>query len=160
VKACLALAIVAVLVLACGTQPRSARAGDNAAPPKVVNLVQPEYPEPARKAGVEGMVTVEVVVGVTGTVLEGNVIKSSGNDFLDKAALAAARGSTFEPGKMSGRPTEMKVTVPFRFRLDDGQKDKRGQAPGGRFWTGWPGGQVCRGTGGIGKGRGRDEREA
>jgi TonB family protein len=137
---------VALLVLACGTQPRTARAGDNAAPLKVVNLVQPAYPEPTRKAGIEGMVTVEVVVGVTGTVLEGSIIESSGNDFLDKAALAAAKGSTFEPGTRGGRPAKMKVTVPFRFRLDAGPKDTRGQAPGGRFWIGWPGGQACRGS--------------
>jgi TonB family protein len=159
VKACLALTAV-LLVLACGTQPRTALSGDDVAPPKVVKLVQPAYPEPARKAGVEGVVTVEVVIGVTGTVLDGSIVKSSGNDFLDKAALVAAKGSTFEPGKRSGRPAQTKVTVPFRFQLDGGTKDKRSQAPGGWLWTGWPGAQVCRGTGGRGEGRGRDEREA
>lgn len=145
-KACLALATVALLMLACGTQPGTPQAGKNDVPPKVVNQVQPSYPEAARKAGVEGVVTVEVVVGANGLVRDGIVIESSGNSLVDSVALEAAKASIFEPGTREGKPAQMKVNVPYRFELDDSPKDKRGQAPGGRFWTGWPGAQVCGGS--------------
>jgi protein TonB len=140
-KAMLAMA-AAALLLACGAP----QAGGKEVPPKPVSVVQPAYPYEARKAGVEGMVTTQILVGADGAVREVTVLKSSGNTVLDSVALEAARTSTFEPGTRDGKPVEMNVTLPFNFRLDDGPKDKRGAAPEDLYRTGWPDGPQCRGA--------------
>jgi len=143
-KAILALAGVAVVLLGCGSQPGPATAGRSEVPPKALGLVQPAYPEEARKAGVEGTTMVEVTVGVDGAVLGCSLATSSGNGYLDEAAAGAARGSRFAPGTVEGRPVEMKVKVPFRFKLDDRPKSPRGEAPSGTYRANWPDDPQCR----------------
>ena len=41
--------------------------------PKIVHMVQPEYPEAARKAGIEGRVLLDVLVRADGTVGKASV---------------------------------------------------------------------------------------
>lgn len=143
-RAILTLAGAALLLLACGSQPTSTPAAANEVPPRAENLVAPEYPEEARKAGIEGTARVEVLVGVDGAVLACSVAASSGNSFLDEAALGAARSSKFVPGTVDGKPSEMKVTVPFRFKLGDKPKESRGQVPGGTYRAVRPDDPQCR----------------
>jgi len=143
-KAILTLASAALLLLACGSQPASTPAAASEVPPRAESLVQPAYPEEARKAGVEGTAMVEVTVGVDGAVLGCSLATSSGNGYLDEAAVGAARGSRFAPGTVEGRPVEMKVKVPFRFKLDDRPKSARGEAPSGTYRASWPDEPQCR----------------
>jgi TonB family protein len=145
-KAILALAGVAVALLGCGSQPGPATAGRSEVPPNALDLVQPAYPEEARKAGVEGTAMVEVTVGADGAVLGCSLATSSDNSLLDEAAVGAARSSKFAPGTRDGKPVEMKVKVPFRFKLEDKPKESRGQVPGGTYWTAWPDEPQCRDT--------------
>ena len=137
-KTYLAMGAAVLLMLACGTHPGTPQAVKNNVPPKVVSLSQPAYPEEARKAGIEGTAFVQVTIAADGAVFGCSLLTSSGNGPLDQAALQAARESKFAPGTVGGKPVEMKVNVPFRFRLDEGPKDTRGQVPGDRFWTGQP----------------------
>jgi TonB family protein len=147
-KACLALAMVALVVLACGAQEKTPQAVANEAPPQVANLVQPPYPEAARKAGVEGTSIVEVTIGADGAMVRCSLAASSGNSQLDEAALQAVHVSKFAAGTRDGKPVEMKVKIPFRFKLDGDSKGKHTQAPGGWLWTGWPEPRLCRGSSG------------
>lgn len=77
----------------------------------------------------------EVAIGADGTVLACSLTASSGNSFLDQAAVNAARNSRFAPGTKDGKPVEMKVKVPFRFKLADEQKEQRGDAHTGPYWA-------------------------
>jgi TonB family protein len=133
-----------LLVFACGSQSKTTPVAGNEVPPKAESLVQPAYPEEPRKAGVAGTSIVEVTIGADGAVLACSLTASSGNTSLDQAALGAARSSKFAPGTKDGRPVEMKVKVPFQFKLGDGAKESRGQTTGGTYWVRWPDEPQCR----------------
>ena len=75
-----------------------------------------EYPEFARRAGVEGQVVVQFVVDERGNVVDPVVLRSP-NDLLAEAALKAVRESQFKPGQQRGRPVKVRFAVPVTFRL-------------------------------------------
>ncbi|GAB4345387.1 MAG: hypothetical protein Kow0089_22420 [Desulfobulbaceae bacterium] len=78
----------------------------------------PAYPERARRKRQEGTVLLEVVVRADGSVESLRVEQGSGHRLLDRAALAAVRNWTFEPGRQAGVPVTMTVQVPVRFELE------------------------------------------
>jgi protein TonB len=76
--------------------PKPACAQPNVEPtPK--SLVQPDYPEIAREQGASGTAKVQVTLDAQGNVLSASINQSSGSPVLDKAALEAAKASTFFP---------------------------------------------------------------
>lgn len=77
-----------------------------------------EYPDIAEKAGVEGRVIVQFVVGTDGTVQSPTVLRSV-HHLLDEAALEAVRQQKFEPGKQRGDPVRVQMSLPVTFRLKD-----------------------------------------
>ncbi|MCD6399839.1 energy transducer TonB [candidate division WOR-3 bacterium] len=79
--------------------------------------VQPIYPEAAKAVGAQGVVFVQVTVGINGNVKDVKILKSFGNSACDEAAIAAAKKWRFKPGTINGRPSEMTRTIPFNFRL-------------------------------------------
>jgi len=135
-KVILTLAGVMLVLLACGSQPKTTPVAGNVAPPKAESLVQPTYPESARKAGATGTSIVEITIGADGAVLACSLTASSGNSFLDSSALGAARSSKFAAGTKDGKPVEMKVKVPFRFKLGDSHSEKRSDAQDVMGWAG------------------------
>ncbi len=84
--------------------------------PRVISMEQPEYPDAAREAEIEGRVRVELHVDETGAVTSARVLEGLGHG-LDEAALAAARAARFEPATRCGRPVEATFTVGVRFAL-------------------------------------------
>ena len=137
-KTILAMAGAGLMLIACGSQPATPPAAANEVEPKVVELVQPIYPEDARKAGVEGTAIVEVTIGADGAMVRSSLAESSGNPQLDEAALQAVHVSKFAAGTRDGKPVEMKVKIPFRFRLGDKTQDSGGKMPGSTYRAGWP----------------------
>ena len=86
--------------------------------PRLVRAVQPEYPELARAAGIEGKVVVSMVVDTLGNVAKAEVYATSGNTSLDQAAVGAAYKCGFVPGYQRDRPVVVRnVILPFSFRL-------------------------------------------
>ncbi len=83
--------------------------------PEVIKRVEPKYPELARKAGIEGMVVVKVLINTKGRVEKVEVIKS--HPMLDDAAIAAAKQFVFKPGKQRDRYVKVWMTIPFTFKL-------------------------------------------
>ena len=69
--------------------------------PKRLNAVTPEYPDMARRAGIEGAVLLKVLVNTKGTV--DSVIVQKGPAAFQKSAIAAAHATTFTPAKQNGR---------------------------------------------------------
>lgn len=80
------------------------------------NWVQPDYPEPARKAKIEGDVQVEFAVGLDGHTSQVRVTESTDERFND-VALAAVRRWTFDAAIDDGRPAASGMTVLVEFRL-------------------------------------------
>jgi len=85
-------------------------------PPQPIVQVQPEYPEVARKAGLEGRVIVAAVVDENGNVIQAS-IHSSTNSIFNEAALEAAKKMKFKPARQKDIAVKVKVLIPFVFRL-------------------------------------------
>jgi len=83
--------------------------------PVLIGKSKPEYPEAARKAGIEGTVVVTVIINEEGKVDHTEVFKSILG--LDEAASEAAKKLKFEPARHSGNPVKVAMNIPFSFRL-------------------------------------------
>ncbi|MEF3694020.1 MAG: energy transducer TonB [Candidatus Cloacimonadota bacterium] len=88
-------------------------------PPVPIGSISPEYPDFAKRAGVQGTVVLEVEVYSDGVVGDIRVRRSvqAGPGGLDEAAIAAVRRIRFQPGRSSGRPVDTLVIVPIEFTL-------------------------------------------
>lgn len=84
--------------------------------PSILENAVPQYPEAARRSGIEGTVFVAVVVNREGKVISAEVLK--GPTELHEAALEAARATKFKPARQNDRPVSCKVVLPFRFVLE------------------------------------------
>ncbi len=84
-------------------------------PPKLINQVEPTYPEEARAAGTEGIVILEAVTDIYGRIESARVLRSIPG--LDKAAIDAVRQWVYEPLIIDGKPRRCAFTVTVRFTL-------------------------------------------
>jgi TonB family protein len=82
---------------------------------RLIHKVIPEYPELARRAGVQGTVVLDIVVSVEGAVTQVKYV--SGPEELSQAALDAVRWWRFEPYFVNGQPTTVETTLVLNFRL-------------------------------------------
>ncbi|MFH1571296.1 MAG: energy transducer TonB [Gemmatimonadota bacterium] len=84
--------------------------------PRPLKEVVPQYPEVARKAGIEGHVTVYVLISRAGKVEE--VGKILGPEVFHEAARAAALQWEFSPAIQNDKPVRVWVSLPFKFQLN------------------------------------------
>ncbi len=78
------------------------------------------YPEIARKAGVEGVVHIGVLVDAQGNVAKLQVLKSSvSNVGFEEAAMKALRQVKWKPAFQRDRPIKVWISIPVKFRLQD-----------------------------------------
>ncbi|CAD5106943.1 energy transducer TonB [Zestomonas carbonaria] len=78
---------------------------------------QPAYPSQARRRNQQGMVLVEVRLDSSGGQREIKVLRSSGVDSLDRAALDAVSGWRFRPETQNGKAVPSRVHIPIQFAL-------------------------------------------
>lgn len=84
--------------------------------PKALNSPMPQYTEAARRNGVQGSVTIRVLIGEDGKVLQAKLIK--GLPFgLDDEALKAAYRLKFKPAMSNGKPVKYWMPVLVEFKL-------------------------------------------
>jgi protein TonB len=90
-------------------------------PPECVNLLQVKnsmrYPDLAKESGIEGRVTVKVLVGETGSVIK--VGSVSGDPVFSDEVREKSMDLQFTPGLQNGKPVKVWVSVPFVFKLKD-----------------------------------------
>jgi TonB family protein len=86
--------------------------------PEIVHRVQLEYPSMARRAGMSGTVTVQVLAGKSGEPLKAIIARSSGWQVLDEAALAGAFKNTYKRGIQNGMPVACRVSYRVDFSLE------------------------------------------
>ena len=82
--------------------------------------VRPSYPFRSRLHGEEGVVTVAVEVGADGRAGLVTVVRSSGHDRLDAAAVAAARRAEYLPARRGAFAIAARVELRFKFVLTAG----------------------------------------
>jgi TonB family protein len=75
-----------------------------------------EYPEIAKRAGVEGKVYVLAFINENGNVTNAKIIKGIGAG-CDEAALDAILKSKFKPGRQRGKTVKVQVSIPLVFKL-------------------------------------------
>jgi len=75
-----------------------------------------QYPEMARKSGIEGRVFVQFIVNEQGEVENPRVIRGIGGG-CDEEALKAIQNAKFIPGLQRGRPVRVQYNLPIVFRL-------------------------------------------
>jgi protein TonB len=83
--------------------------------PVAISTPSPEYPAIARQAGVEGIVTLRVLVDDDGDVRD--VVFVSGPEMLKDAAIAGVRLWKFRPALQQQHPVAVWVMVPMKFSL-------------------------------------------
>ena len=74
------------------------------------------YPEIARRAGIQGRVTIQFIVNERGEVENPRVIRGIGGG-CDEEALKAVQSARFTPGMQRGRPVRVQYSLPIVFRL-------------------------------------------
>ncbi len=82
---------------------------------RVLTKVPPKYPPDAKKAGIQGKVVLEAVIGKTGNVENLKVL--SGPNELQQSALDAVRQWTYKPVLWKGAPIEVKTTINVVYTL-------------------------------------------
>lgn len=86
-----------------------------------------EYPEAAKQAGIEGRVFVQFIVDENGDVVNPKVTRGV-HEALDRAALDAVKGLSFEPGKQQGEAVKVKMALPVTFKLSDKASEETSNA--------------------------------
>lgn len=78
---------------------------------------QLDYPDDARRQGMEGIVHVKVLVNRSGRAEEVTIAKSSGNYLLDSAAVRTAKTFVFSPAVVGETAMQTWVRVPIEFKF-------------------------------------------
>jgi Gram-negative bacterial TonB protein C-terminal len=115
---------------------------DSVVLPKVVERVQPAYPDDAAQRGIEGTIYLFALVDGEGHVVK-TTVDTTRTFFshpgehktakyeakLTQAALAAVAQWKFKPGTINGEPSAMGVTIPIQFQLANMQSGAQGKPP-------------------------------
>jgi protein TonB len=89
--------------------------GPQVSPPAKLRHVDPEYPELAKRAGVQGKVVIECLIDRDGSVARARVVQ--GAPLLDAAALAAVQRWRYRPTLVNGVAVPVLMTVTVHFHL-------------------------------------------
>ena len=84
--------------------------------PRMIHRQTPVYPDAMKQEGREATVKLEIFLDTKGKVRKVTVIKSGGDAF-DQAAIDAIQHSTFMPANIEGKPVNVLMKIPVKFRL-------------------------------------------
>ncbi len=84
-------------------------------PPRLLKMTRPVYPQEAFIKKIEGVVTLEIVIGIDGKVGRARVLRSIPQ--LDNAAIQTVRQWVFSPAIKGGRPVATIANAPVSFRI-------------------------------------------
>jgi periplasmic protein TonB len=84
--------------------------------PRVIHSVDPDYDKASRKAKVQGVAVLSVLVTESGEPRDLKIVRSL-NPALDRKAIEAVMQWKFAPATKDGRPAASRVNVEVNFRL-------------------------------------------
>jgi len=94
------------------------RVGSGAQPPALLHGLDPKYTTEAMRARIQGVVTLESLIGPDGLVKDVRVVKSLDRATgLDDEALKTARQWRFRPATFLGKPVPFLVLIEMTFNL-------------------------------------------
>ncbi|HYH84566.1 MAG TPA: TonB family protein [Pyrinomonadaceae bacterium] len=82
---------------------------------KAINKPAPPYPSIAKQAGIQGPVSVQVLIDEQGRVVSAKA--TTGHPMLQGAAVQAAYRASFTPTKLSGQPVKVTGVITYNFVL-------------------------------------------
>lgn len=78
--------------------------------------VRADYPEVARKQGIEGVVEMDLLIDREGRVRDVKVVRGIGFG-LDESAVRAVEQMLFEPARVENEPVAVRIRYGYRFEL-------------------------------------------
>jgi len=99
-----------------GVGPGIFHVGDGVSAPKAIYTPEPEFSEEARKSKYQGVVVLDIVVGIDGRVHSPRVVRSLGMG-LDEKAIEKVNVWKFDPAKKDGRPVAVEMNIEVAFNL-------------------------------------------
>ena len=89
-----------------------------------------KYPAEAAKAGIQGKVIVQFVIGKDGTVRDVKPIRNISPELDAEAVRVVAAMPKWVPGYQSGEAVNVRYTLPVNFRMDGGPDSESQKAAG------------------------------
>lgn len=86
--------------------------------PRLKSIGKINYPDRARKAGIEGTVIVQFIVNKQGEIEYPEVRKGIGGG-CDEEAIRIVKEAEFVPGRRGGVPVRVQYSLPIKFELPD-----------------------------------------
>jgi TonB family protein len=80
----------------------------------LIHRVEPAYPPEARRANLQGIVALDVIIGRDGSVMTMRAL--NGPDVLARAAMDALRWWKFSPYRVNGEPAVVETTMAVEFK--------------------------------------------
>ena len=107
------------MVVAVGAQDTQVyKPGDGVTLPRLVRETKPNYPQAAKDAKIQGVVTVSAVVLQDGHVGEVTVTRSLDTNYgLDEEAVKCVKKWLFAPGTKDGKPVAVQIEIEIAFTL-------------------------------------------
>lgn len=97
-------------------------------PPKLNGVPEIDYPETARKNGVEGTVKISMTLGEDGRIKDINIVQ--GLPFgVSEAVTKGLQGLPFEPAKRNGQPIPVKMFFDYTVTAVYSENDKNVSKP-------------------------------
>ena len=90
--------------------------GHRIVPPRLLESVEPEYPEEAKQKGIQGMVVLRLRLDEEGAISLVNVVQGQ-PEGLTEAAIAAVKAWRYAPATEGGFPVAVTYTVTIAFKL-------------------------------------------
>jgi TonB family protein len=98
------------------SNPQQVRIGGAVQESKLISKANPIYPASAKAAGIQGIVSLDMVISKDGTPLDIQVV-SSPNDDLTQSSLEAVRQWRYSPTLLNGQPVEVVTDVVVNYTL-------------------------------------------
>ncbi|MGA3011601.1 MAG: energy transducer TonB [Terracidiphilus sp.] len=95
-------------------------AGPEVTAPRLLATVYVPYPANVPAKSTQGMTALAMVIDAKGIPENIQILHTHGDAF-DQAAVAAVKHSTFEPGKLAGKPVPVWIDIQVVFREDRSQ---------------------------------------
>jgi protein TonB len=91
------------------------RVGGEVQQANLISQVKPQYPIPAKQAGIQGAVFLEAVISREGAIVDLKMI--SGHPLLIRAAMDAVKHWRYKPTLLNKEPVEVSTTITVNFSL-------------------------------------------
>ena len=112
--------VIALLFVSSSVSAEMGYVGDDVVEIQRVSQGKFRYPRSAARREIEGEVTIEFNVGITGEVVDAFVVEATPPNRFEKNALKYVRSWVYEPLRLNGVPTEVqRIETKLIYRLQN-----------------------------------------